>query len=320
VRLLRNGLIAILTLAAAALAAVYFVRPGMDAYRAHQWPPSPHRDGAVRATWFGVTSLMLDDGAHAILVDPFFTRPEGLLPFVRNGLIAPDEPRIAASLQKLGARSVDAVLVSHSHFDHAMDAGVVARMTGAVLVGSESTANIGRGAGVAESKLHVISPGAPLTFGDFKVTFIASKHAGATGGRPTGDITQPLKPPAHYLDYKLGGTYSILIEHPQGSLLLHGSAGFVPGALQGHHADVVFLGIALVDDLPTYLHEVVDAVGAKRIVPTHWDDFTRSLERPLEPFPIVVSLPKFFRQVSARSDLSVRTLEPFQPVDVFSAD
>jgi L-ascorbate metabolism protein UlaG (beta-lactamase superfamily) len=190
-------------------------------------------------------------------------------------------------------------------------------MTGAELVGSESTANIGRGAGVMQEKIRVVAPGVPLTFGNFKVTFIAAKHAGATGGRPTGDITQPLQPPAHYLDYKQGGTFSILVEHPQGSLLHHGSAGFVPGALQGRHADVVFLGIALLDDLPSYLHEVVDAVGARRIVPTHWDDFTRSLDQPLAPFPIVVSLPKFFRGIAARSDLSVRTLAPFEPVDVF---
>jgi len=61
----------------------------------------------------------------------------------------------------------------------------------------------------------------------------------------------------------------------------------------------------------------VDATGAKRVIPMHWDDFTRSLDQPLLPFPVVVSLPKFFAQMRARSDLSVQTLDAFERVQLF---
>ena len=74
-------------------------------------------------------------------------------------------------------------------------------------------------------------------------------------------LNSPLKPPAAYLDYKEGGTYSILVEHPRGTVLHQGSAGFVPGALRGRKADVVFLSVAAIDRVEPYLHEVVDAVG-----------------------------------------------------------
>jgi L-ascorbate metabolism protein UlaG (beta-lactamase superfamily) len=47
----------------------------------------------------------------------------------------------------------------HTHFDHALDAAVVADRTGAVLVGGESTANIGRGHGLAEDRIRVVTPG-----------------------------------------------------------------------------------------------------------------------------------------------------------------
>ncbi|HZP13292.1 MAG TPA: MBL fold metallo-hydrolase [Nevskiaceae bacterium] len=294
------------------------VRPGLPAYRAHLLAPTASpRAGAIAATWLGVTGVLLDDGEHALLVDPFFTRPRGLLGFLSNAEIAPDEKVIADALARAGARHVDAVLISHSHFDHAMDAGVVARLTGAKLVGSASTANIGRGSGLPDNQIHLIEPGETLHFGRFSVRFIESRHAGATGGRPTGEITAPLIPPAHYLDYKLGGTYSILIEHPAGSVLHHGSAGFVPGALNGLHADAVLLGIALREDLPTYLHEVVDAVGARRVIPTHWDDFTRGLDQPMIPFPIGIRLENFFDEIAHRSDLTVQTLEAFRPVELF---
>jgi L-ascorbate metabolism protein UlaG (beta-lactamase superfamily) len=279
-RALTPLLIVLVLIATMGGALAWRYRPGLKEYAAHNYQ-SPPFTGALTATWFGVTAVLLSDGDSSIFIDPFFTRPEGFLNMMLDREIAPDETVIRRWLDRAGVKYVDAVLVSHSHFDHGMDAGVVANLTGAVLIGSKSTANIGRGAGLPEAQLHVAKPGEPLRFGNYTVTFIESRHAGATGGTPTGDITAPLAPPARYFDYKLGGAYSLLVEHAQGSLLHHGSAGFVPGALAGHKANVVFLGISIVDDLEAYLREVVDPVGAQRIIPTHWDDFTRSLDEPL---------------------------------------
>lgn len=320
-RLLLRLLFAALVLAVLAGAALYFIRPGMEQYRAHAYsatPASTATGAALTATWFGTTALLLSDGEHAVMVDPFFTRPEGLLNLALNREIAPGEALIAESLARAGIQKLDAVLVSHSHYDHAMDAGVVARLTGAVLLGSESTANVGRGSGLPETQIRVIKPGEKISAGSFSISFIESRHAGATGGTPTGNITQPLRTPARYLDYKLGGAYSILIEHAQGAVLHHGSANFLPGALKDVRADVVFLGIALIDDLDVYLREVVEAVGAKRIIPTHWDDFSRPLRSPLRPFPAMVRLDKFFEQMAAHPDIAVQTLEAGQRAILFN--
>lgn len=300
---------------------VYHDRPGLAEYE--RWlapaaPPASASAGALRATWFGTTAVLLSDGRHAVMIDPFFTRPPGLASLILNREIAPDEPRIRAALDAAGVTRLDAVLVSHSHYDHAMDAGVVARLTGAPLLGSASTARIGQGAGLPQAQQVVVQPGVPTQHGAFRITFIRSVHAGATGGHPTGEIEALLVPPARYLDYKQGGTYSILIEHPQGRVLHHGSAGFVPGALRGQQADVVFLGVALLDDLRPYLAEVVDAVGARRVIPTHWDDFTRSLDEPPTPMPVAVHLERFFEQMAqTRPDLSIETLRVARPVVLF---
>ena len=319
-RLLRAAAVFLLALglaAAAGFAVVWYSRPGLDAYAARHYTASPVA-GALTASWFGTTALLLSDGAHAVFVDPFFTRPRGFGRLMLNRPIAPDEARISDWLARAGVTELDAVLVSHSHYDHAMDAGVVARLAGARLAGSPSTLNIGRGAGLAESQLVAMRSGERRTFGSFDVTFIESRHAGATGGAPTGNILAPLTPPARYLDYRQGGTYSILVEHPQGRVLHHGSAGFVPGALRGRQADVVFLGVAFLPELPGYLAEVVDAVGAGRVMPVHWDDFTRPLEARLLPLPIVVRLDRFFDGMARlRPRVAVQTLEPGHRVALF---
>ncbi|HKY93261.1 MAG TPA: MBL fold metallo-hydrolase, partial [Nevskiaceae bacterium] len=293
-------------------------RPGMQAYRAHAAPALTPAPGQLTATWYGVSALLLDDGQHAVFVDPFFTRPTGFANLVTNRPIAPDDAVIHRWLTRAGVRRLDAVLVSHSHFDHAMDAGVVARQTGAQLLGSASTASIGRGAGLPGSQITVIRPGQALQFGTFRITFFQSRHAGATGGRPTGDITEPLVPPARFMDYRQGGTWSILVEHPEGRLLHHGSAGFAPGVLKNVRADVVFLGVALIDDLARYLREVVDPLGATRVIPVHWDDFTRSLDEPLLPMPVIVRLDRFFEDMARlRPSVAVQTLEMGRRYPIF---
>ena len=312
-------LLAAILLLAVAGVKVWYVRPGLAAYDAHRYAPPQQERGGLTATWLGNTAVLLRDGDNAIMVDPFFSRPPGLLPLLRNAEIAPDEQLIARWLNQLEVTRLDAVLVSHSHYDHAMDAGVVARLTGAVLVGSETTANIGRGSGMSEASIRVVGESEAVELGPFSVTFILSRHASATGGRPTGNLTSPLVPPARYGDYRQGDTYSILIRHRAGNVLHHGSAGFVPGALNGYRADVVFLGIAAGTDLAEYLANVVDAVGAKRVIPVHWDDFTRPLDQPAIPLLLGVDLDGFLWTMDRdRPNVAVQTLFVGEPAPLFT--
>ncbi|GIJ62779.1 MBL fold metallo-hydrolase [Virgisporangium aurantiacum] len=247
----------------------------------------------VGVTFLGVSTLLVDDGRTAIMTDGFFTRPSLLR--VGLGRIAPDDSRIDAALTRLrlyprpAAGGLAAVIPVHTHFDHAMDSAVVARRTGAVLVGSESAANIGRGAGLPTDKINIVDPSRPVTYGDFTLTFVASAHC--PPDRFPGTIAAPVVPPVKAAAYKCGEAWSVLVEHAGGrTALVQGSAGFVPGSLDGRRADVVYLGVGQLgvldrDYITAYWRHTVEAVGARRVVLVHWDDFFRPLDRPLRALP-----------------------------------
>lgn len=247
----------------------------------------PVAEGTFSVTFLGVASLLLDDGTSAVMTDGFFSRP----PLLRSafGKIAPDEARIDACLARAAVDRLDAVLPVHTHFDHAMDSAVVADRTGAVLVGGESTANIGRGHGLAEDRIRVATPGEPVTYGAFTLTLIESHHC--PPDRFPGVVVEPLVPPVKASAYKCGEAWSILVAHTSGrTALLQGSAGYVAGSLRGQRADVAYLGIGQLgiqseDYIRTYWAETVETVGARRVVLTHWDDFFRPLDEPLRALP-----------------------------------
>ncbi len=264
-------------------------RPPIAPYASLVLPPAP-ATSSVRVRFAGVCTLVFDDGETAVMTDGFFSRP-GLPRMLST--IAPDERAVDAGLAALGVRRLAAVIPVHGHYDHAMDAPLVARKTGALLLGDESVLNVGRGAGLPESAMRKVKPGDTAEFGAWRIRFIAGRHAptpfsSGAGGEHT---LQPLKPPAHATAWREGQTWSLLVQHRSGrSFLVQGSAGFVEGALRGQRADVVFLGTGALGKQPAAYraqlwHEVVDAVGARRVVAVHWDDFWLGLDQPLQPMP-----------------------------------
>ena len=247
----------------------------------------PLADGSWGVTFLGVASLLLDDGETRVLTDGFFSRPS--LGRVLLGRIAPDPARIDAALARVGVDRLAAVVPVHTHYDHALDSAVVADRTGAVLVGGQSTAYVGRGHGLPADRIRVVTPGEPMAFGDFTLTLVESHHC--PPDRYPGEITAPVVPPVRVGAYRCGEAWSILVEHAGGATaLLQGSAGYVAGSLAGRRADVAYLGVGQLgvqseDYLRTYWAETVEAVGAKVVVLTHWDDFFRPLDRPLRALP-----------------------------------
>ena len=280
--------------------------PHLDRYSDLFEAPAPTGHAGLRVTFLGVSTLLIENGTTAIMTDGFFSRPGKLL--VLGGHIAPNRPMIKAALDQAGVTKLAAVFCAHSHYDHALDAPVVAELTGAMLVGSESTANIGRGCELPEEQIHVVTPGEPMMFGAFTVTLTESIHS--PNAHFEGTIDEPLFPPAKASAYSMGECYSIRIEHGRRAILVHASANAIPRSLTGQRAEVVYLGIAPLGKQPdafleNYWRDVVEQVGAKRVVAIHWDDFFLPLDGPLKPLPHFAD--DFDRSMAFLIDKSLQT-------------
>ncbi|MDH6243699.1 MBL fold metallo-hydrolase [Mycobacterium sp. OTB74] len=263
-------------------------RPDLSTYATYFDVPDAQSQSPLTVTWAGVTTILLDDGASALMTDGFFSRPSLLT--VGLGKLSPSLPRIDGCLHRLGVDRLDAVLPVHTHYDHAMDSAAVAARTGARLVGGASAAHIGRGGGLTEDQVLIATPGSAIALGAFEVTLFAGHHC--PPDRFPGTITAPVTPPVRASAYKCGEAWSTLIRHrpTDRGLLAVGSAGFIPGALAGHRAEVVYLGVGQLGLQPEqylvdYWNETVRTVGARRVVLTHWDDFFRPLDQPLRALP-----------------------------------
>ena len=136
-------------------------RPDLTDYAGYFDAARRHRGAPLTVTWAGVTTLLIDDGESAVMTDGFFSRP-GLLDG-RGGALSPSLPRIDGCLARLDVHRLDAVLPVHTHFDHAMDSAVVAGRTGARWSAGRRRPQVGRGGGLPDGRVVVVTPGSPLT-------------------------------------------------------------------------------------------------------------------------------------------------------------
>lgn len=277
--------------------------------------------GKVWITWMGTAGCRISDGASAFYIDPFVTRPGLLRVILRRPLLSRTD-LVAGWNKKLEGRDgicAQAVIAAHSHFDHAMDAPYFAKLCGAVLIGSESTAQVGRGAGLGEDRLRVVSAGDAVDIGDFRIRFLKGRHGPALFGRIPfpGCIDEPVLPSAPAFRYRLGEMFALLIEHPSGTVIHNGSAGWMGGMFEGVRADAVLQCIAGRRNTVDLFERIARPLGARTFIPIHYDNFFAPFEKSAKPL-FGVDLDEFRRTGAGYAkDCSIRWIPLGEPAGLF---
>jgi L-ascorbate metabolism protein UlaG (beta-lactamase superfamily) len=240
---------------------------------------SPIGAGELSIRWFGTAAYRLEYSGNVLWIDPWFSR-QGLLALL-IGVIEPVREEIDKYMDR-----ADAIAIGHSHYDHVADLPYIVPKTGAVVYGSDSTANILRAYGTDESQIRVVTGGDTVEEGPFKISFVPSAH-GSFMGRIPGDfdIGPDIHPPLKAMEYGHGRVFGLLVE-VEGYRIYHkGSAAIVEESEREVRADLLLLGISLRADTKSFVYRMVEMIDPQILMPMHYDCFFRPLSKGLRLVP-----------------------------------
>ncbi|MBZ0232869.1 MAG: MBL fold metallo-hydrolase [Deltaproteobacteria bacterium] len=270
------------------------------------WSRSPRAGDlppGLELQWLGVAGFRFTYQGQHLLVDPYVTRlPLGDL--VRRRVVPADPERLRTLPDPV------AILVGHTHFDHALDVPALAARAGCKAYGSESLAHLFRLHGRPELAV-TAEPHRPIDLGPFTVTFVPSRHSRLAAGLWTphdGELscehTDDLTPQA----YRCGQVWGIHIAVAGATFYHHGSCNLVDDELRHRGVDYFLAGIAGRRFTPRYWQRILARLEPRVVVPHHFDDFFRPLDAPFAYSLNVnlAALPDELRAVS--TDFEVRAL------------
>lgn len=263
----------------------------------------------LEITWLGTAGFRFSYQGVTLWIDPYVTRLP-LADVIRRRVVAPD-PR---SVEKWIDRA-DAVLVGHTHFDHAMDVPAIARRFGAQVFGSSSLETLMGLHGMA-AQATVVVPHQRYEVGPFKFHFIPSLHSKLQlglrvnwGGELTCEHLDELTPQR----YRCGQVFGICVEVAGVRIYHQGSADLIEEEIRDRDVDIFLCGIAGRRFTPKYIERICTALAPKLIVPSHFDDFFRPFGDGKLSFNI--NLTGFADEVHETShDLPIGVLEVGKPI------
>lgn len=260
------------------------------------WPSSSPLPRGLSLTWLGTAGFRLAYEGTVVLVDPYVTRLSfGSL--VRRRVVRADDDAVARWIDR-----ADAILVGHTHFDHALDVPAIARRYGCKAYGSTSLQHLMGLHGLAEQTV-VVEPKRTYEVGPFRFHFVPSVHSKlqlGLGIPSSGELTcehlDGLTPQA----YRCGQVWGLAIEVAGCKLYHQGSADLLEDEIIDRGVDVFLCGIAGRRFTPRYVERIVRALDPELVVPTHYDNFFRPLEAPSK-FSFNVNLTHFAEEMHAVS-------------------
>ena len=260
--------------------------------------------------WLGTAGFALTYDGTTVLIDPFVTR-RPLRDTLRRQPFRSDPDLVDRLIPR-----ADAVLVGHTHFDHAVDVPAVARRDGCQVYGSPSLGHLMGLHGLAERAVEVL-PHQQHEVGPFQFDFTPSVHSKLLLGLAVpadGELTCDCLDSLGSGSYRCGQVWGITIEVAGITLYHQGSANLLDEEIRTRGVDVFLCGIAGRIYTRDFTRRILSALDPKLVVAQHHDDFFRPVESPMG-YSFNVNLGGFAEDVAAFDPhLPVRVLQPLEAV------
>jgi L-ascorbate metabolism protein UlaG (beta-lactamase superfamily) len=279
---LASGVVAGVAMATASLGRSLFVPGAAEGAETSPRGGGPGAAG-VNFKWFGTNGWEIIFGNKTILIDPWFNRFES--GFLQNKLKMDATLPTDTALIDQHVKTADQILIGHGHWDHMADVPYIAKKTGAMVIGSESHANLMRAAGVAEGKIVQVKGGEYMQFDGYTIEVFPSVHSmgGTKKYAVPGHVPSvPPAPPTKLGDLPEGDTLIYLLTiGGKYSIFLMSSGNYIERAIAGLRPDVALIAPLFSNNTHAFTPRLVKALNYPKIVlPTHWDDFEAPLSEP----------------------------------------
>jgi len=271
----------------------------------------------VRVTYLGTNAYQFEFKGHALLVDAYFSRVD-LVSVAVGSRIQPDISRIADGMRHLVPR-VDAILVTHGHFDHLLDVPIIMSKTHTRLIASRSSIDLAKRAGVSSGD--AVAAGDIRRIGPWKIRVLPATHDRLFGKVPF-DGREPLRaglpaeasakagPPQRASDWICGEPLAFLIEI-NGQRIYIDSGGTPAQLPPNEQVDLAILGMALPDSRAR-LSAALDRLQPRYILPSHQDNFFLPLSDGFQFGPLT-DFPRVQRDCARASRSRLILMDYFRP-------
>jgi L-ascorbate metabolism protein UlaG (beta-lactamase superfamily) len=297
--------------------------------------PSSDARTPVQLQYLGTAGWQITHDKTVVLIDPFLSRPRRVIPNddtlpgdIRPLLTNDDIAQTDTAVVDAHIQRADFILVTHTHYDHTLDIPYIARKTGAMVIGTESTRNLLRAHGISGAKILVVRGGEDYELGALSVRVIPSLHGvlrrapflrrDPDAPPPPAVFPSTAKPPFRFREMLIeGGTLAYLIRVGGRQILAFGSMNYIEREIEGLRPDVALVG-AMPDrhEIYDYTGRLLRALGHPRLVlPTHWDRFNVTYD--VSQAPAIERLQPFLAEVKAASP-KTKVIVPryFEPISV----
>lgn len=223
----------------------------------------------MKLSWYGTASLVLESDGYKIAVDPFLTIPL-------------KESYCRRRLHAIKYRAVDAVLVTHGHFDHILDIPRLYKNSDKEIYATSTPCKTLYRRGVPRENLHPIKPGATLQLGPFTVRVYQGRHCRYDAGvmlktifkKETvlnlGRLYQLIR--LHRLYEENGESLFYEIEVEGKRLQLMGSMGLDVATRYPTEADVLILPFQGTSSPARTVAPIIARLRPKSVYLDHYDD------------------------------------------------